>query len=170
MIWNCCSGSTTSRTAVFSRRVIALALLTLLPLGSQAAEAPTWVQLSPAQQQVLGTLQFNFDALPPRRRETLAANAERVLQMPAEQRERVIANLQQWQSLSPKQRQRLQLQRERLRELPPPLRKRIRDRFAQLQQQPGGVAAACPGPPAERLACLAQEPLPLNPAGRRPPR
>lgn len=155
---------------MFSRRVIALALLTLLPLASQAAEAPTWAQLSPAQQQVLGTLQFNFDALPPRRREALAANAERVLQMPTEQRERVIANLQQWQSLSPKQRQRVQQQRERLRELPPPLRKRIRERFAELQQQPGGVAAACPGPPEARLACLAQEPLPVSPANRRPPR
>lgn len=155
---------------MFSRRLVALALLTLLPLASQAAEAPTWAQLSPGQQQVLGVLQFNFDALPPRRREALAANAGRVLQLPPEQRERVMANLQQWQSLSPMQRQRLQSQRERLRALPQPLRKHIRERFAQLQQQPGGVAAACPGPPEVRLACLAQQPLPPNPAGPRPPR
>lgn len=153
-----------------NRRIAVLALLALLPLASPAAEAPSWAQLSPAQQQVLGTLQFDFDSLPPRRRVALAANADRVLQMPAEQRERVIANLQQWQSLSPRQRQRLQLQQERLRALPPEVRKRVKERFAQLQQQPGGVAAACPGPPAERLACLAQEPLPLKPPGRRPPR
>jgi hypothetical protein len=30
------------------------------------------------------------------------------------------------------------------------------------------VAAACPGPPEERLACLAQEPLPLKPPNRPP--
>ena len=155
---------------MFSRRLLAVALLALLPLAGQAAEAPTWAQLSPDQQQVLGALQFDFDALPPRRRDALAANAERVAQMPVAQRERVMANLQRWQSLNPKQRQRLQLQQERLRALPPQVRKHIRERFAQLQQQPGGVAAACPGPPEVRLACLAEQPLPVTPANQHPPR
>jgi hypothetical protein len=100
----------------------------------------------------------------------LALNADRVLQMSAEQRQQVLANLQQWQALTPKQRQRALLQRERLRELPPQMRKHIKERFDELKRQPGGVEAACPGPPEARLACLAEEPLPVSPANRRPRR
>ena len=155
---------------MFKRRLATLVLLALLPLAAAAAEAPTWSQLSPDQQQVLGALQFDFNSLPPRRRAALVLNADRVLQMPPEQRERVIANLQQWQALSPRQRQRALLQRERLRELPPQMRKHIKQRFDELKRQPGGVEAACPGPPEARLACLAQQLLPVSPARQRPPR
>jgi hypothetical protein len=155
---------------MFKHRLAAWVLLALLPLAAAAAEAPNWSQLSPDQQQILGALQFDFNSLPPRRRAALVLNADRVLQMPAEQRERVIANLQQWQALSPKQRQRALLQRERLRELPPQMRKHIKQRFDELKRQPGGVEAACPGPPEARLACLAEQPLPVSPARQRPPR
>lgn len=155
---------------MFKHRLAAWVLLALLPLGAPAADAPTWSQLSLDQQQVLGVLQFDFNSLPPRRRAALALNADRVLQMPAEQRQQVIANLQQWQALTPKQRQRALLQRERLRELPPQMRKHIKERFDKLKRQPGGVEAACPGPPEARLACLAEEPLPVSPANRRPRR
>ena len=140
------------------RALLAGAMLLLGP-GLAAAQAPTWEQLTAGQQQVLGTLPVEFNALPPLRREALARSAEQVLQMPPRQRQRVIEQLRKRAA-----------QREILQALTPEARQRVRERFRQLQQQPGGVAAACPGPPDQRLACLLREAPPPSRSAPPPPR
>lgn len=95
------------------KAVNALLCLALCSLMSNfaAADAPSWDNLTPEHQQVLGDFQSTWETLPSERREKLLKRADN------------------WQQLSPDCREALQNRWRELRELPPEVRSTLRERW-----------------------------------------
>ena len=95
-----------------SRRLVALGSIAWLVVAAPLAYAdggadPSWEQLTPDQQQMLGPYRKQWDRLPPQQREDLARGAARWQDMTPEQRERAQQRLKQWQNLPPEDRERV---------------------------------------------------------------
>lgn len=80
-----------------------LAAFLLLGL-SGVANAETWTQLSPIQQQALAPLAHEWNALPAKRQQHYLALAKKYTTLPPEKQAAFIERLAKWNSLTPEQR------------------------------------------------------------------
>ena len=71
----------------------------LIPLAQ-----PLWSELTPAQRQVLGPLEPQWNGLPANSKRSWLTVAERVPKMPAAEREKALERIQEWARLTPEQR------------------------------------------------------------------
>lgn len=119
------------------RRVVALLVLCLLA-GAASAQVrrtspPAWAELTAEQQQVLGPLKADWDALTPDRRRKWIGIAKRYPKLKAGEQARIRQRMQRWAKLSPEQRRQVRNTYKQLAKKPPEKRGRLRDQWAEYQ-------------------------------------
>lgn len=116
----------------FATTLMALVLL----FGAGGAQAQTWAELSPEQQQTLEKFHEHWDSLPALRKEQLLHGAARYNELTPEQKQALQERRRRLQDMTPEERERLRQYRQQFRELPPERRAEIRERFKALRGLP----------------------------------
>lgn len=115
----------------------ALALACSLPVwASPLPSAPSWKELSPAQQKVLSPLEHDFDKMGPTRRIKWAGIADRFALMTPDEQARVQARMRAWAKLSPEERNKARTQYKRLRKIPGDQRPQLGKRWEEYKSLP----------------------------------
>jgi Protein of unknown function (DUF3106) len=95
--------------------------LLAITLGAAAQvvdRSPTWVSLTPAQQQVLAPLQRDWASIDDNRKQKWIELAAKFPRMPADERQRVQARMTEWARMTPTQRAGARMQFQQARNLP----------------------------------------------------
>jgi len=100
--------------------LLAGAWLLVVSLGAvaQVDGSPTWVSLTPAQQQVLAPLQREWASIEPNRKQKWIEVAAKFPRMPADERQRVQERMTEWARMSPAERAGARLQYQQARQVP----------------------------------------------------
>jgi hypothetical protein len=142
-------------TAVIAA-AICLALLSPASAVVPPIKQPTWVELTPQQQQVLAPLAGEWDRLEAYRRRKWLGIAKRYSGMQPAEQQRVQAQMRQWVSLTPEQRMAAREKFKRLREAPPEQRASVKQKWLEYKDLPEDEK--------RRLAEAAKRKRPLKPA------
>jgi len=97
---------------------------------------PTWSDLTPAQQQVLGPLKPDWDRLDVVRRKKWVGVADRFPKMKLEEQKRLQQRMKDWAQLSPEQRRAARERYKAFNQLPADKRQEIINRWAEAQDPP----------------------------------
>ena len=106
----------------FRLPLLAGAWLLAVSLGAAAQavvdRSPTWLSLTPAQQQVLAPLQREWASIEPNRKQKWIEVAAKFPRMPADERQRVQERMAEWARMTPTERAGARLQFQEARRLP----------------------------------------------------
>jgi hypothetical protein len=107
---------------------------------------PDWVELTPAQQQVLAPLQSEWAQLDTRRRKKWVAIADRYPTMKPAEQERLTKRMQDWAKLTPEQRRAAREKYQTLKKQPPQKRNEVARQWQQYEQLRTAPATPAPTP------------------------
>lgn len=105
----------------------------LTQIGTTDASAPSWHNLSTAEQTALAPLESDWESLPPYQRDRLVGLAHRFPGLTAEQQKRISARLLGWSRLTLEQRNLVRKRYQAFSRLRPEQRQAVRDDWSRKQ-------------------------------------
>lgn len=142
-----------------------------------AVTAPSWAQLTPQQQQVLGELQSQWEQQPAKLRNNLVKVADKYPKMKPEEQERVRRRITHWASLTPEQRQAARKRYKQIKKQPVEKQKEVKQKWESYQLQksqqgaipqstiktPASAAPLSPAPASTLVPAPTSTPAPTKP-------
>jgi hypothetical protein len=114
---------------------------------AKKASKPEWVQLTPAQQQILAPLQPEWGELDTLRRKKWVSIADRYPRMKPAEQQRLQKRMQEWAKLTPDERRAAREKYQSLKKLPPQKRNEVRQKWREYQQSVAPLPLATDAPP-----------------------
>lgn len=94
----------------------------------------TWVELTPAQKEILAPLASEWDSLEPFRKKKWLGVAKRYPKMTPEQQQRIQSRMRDWVKLTPEQRRQAREKYRTLKQMPPEKRREIKQKWREYER------------------------------------